>query len=196
MAGALPASEVDAIAMRAVDAAVASVGLGIFFELDFMTETIAALAELGVAANAMKGPLARTVKDVLIPSIQKNFAAGGRPVKWPTLSPLKFGTDDVVLSGEVPGGQSYLQRSMKLKTVMAQFSIWTVTADTAFIDNGSMGIQGYGIPNQNGAVVGYGAVLPPRPFAVIQPEDVPKIEAIFAVWLEELIAASGLSDAY
>jgi phage gpG-like protein len=78
--------------------------------------------KMGVDIRSFREPLMRAIKEVMIPSIRKNFDVGGRP-SWEPLSEVTIER----------GGDQLLVRSGKLRRVMGQINIWDVTAESATI---------------------------------------------------------------
>jgi phage gpG-like protein len=190
--------------------------VGITFE---PTVGIAAgrIAKLGVDIRSFRVPLERAIKQVVIPSIQQNFQAGGRP-EW---EPLSDFTVKRRMDQGYPEGPT-LVRSGRLKKTMAQFNIWTITTTMAILADlpqqvwyGAVQQGGYdgagggrrvklkGLsPRQvlenitdaalAGSSVGVQSVppIPARPFVMLQPEDEDKIMLIFIKWLEERVLAA------
>jgi phage gpG-like protein len=188
--------------------------VGITFE---PTVGIAAgrIAKLGVDIRSFREPLSRAIKQVVIPSIQANFNAGGRP-EWEPLS------DFTLKRHAEEGGSGPLIKTGKLKKTMAQFNIWTITPTMAILADlpervwygkvQQAGYEGAGAGRRvrqgsrsarqtleditDAALTGRGtggSVVPPipaRPFVMLQPEDEDKIMIIFIKWLEERVVRS------
>jgi phage gpG-like protein len=75
------------------------------------------------------------------------------------------------------------------------FGVWNVDGVTgvASVEVASFGPQATKAgANQLGAIAGHGAVIPPRPFMVIQDEDLPAIDEVFLNWISERAATAGL----
>lgn len=161
------------------------------------------LDKLGLDIQSMKVPLTRAVKEVMIPSIRKNFDAGGRDPKWPrltasTLKQRKY---------QGYGGSAPLIRSGLLRRTMGQLNIWTIDREKAFIQDLPSKIW-YGKVHQGGAKgeyesffdpvlkkhvnIGEDGSIPPRPFVVLRRMDEIKIQRIFNEWLGERIRLAGL----
>lgn len=142
--------------------------------------------------------LRQCVKDIVIPSIQRNFDAGGRP-KW---VPLAHAT--VV---QKHGNTKPLKRSGTLQRNMGFMSIWTFTRTEAFIADLPDRIW-YGKVHQAGAGgafehfydpvirrhvnLGDTGAIPARPFVMIQPRDRIRIEVAFKRWVAMRIKRHGL----
>jgi phage gpG-like protein len=141
----------------------------------------AGLLKMADDVSSAKEPLTRAVKEVMIPSFQKNFSQGGRPA-W---APLAEYTEQVRgASGPI------LIRSGRLERTMGQMSIWTITDAHAVIERLPAGVW-YGHLHQAGNRKK--STLPARPFALIQQEDEEKIVEIFDEWLAERAARAGWS---
>ncbi len=130
-------------------------------------------------ANRMRQPLLEIAKEVLIPSINKNFQVGGRPKRWESVSPIS------TYRTAHPGGGPPLWVTGKMKsaaTKMARFKI-----------KNNVMTYGYFPPTvwyamvHDQASVARAANIPHRPFALIQAEDIPKIERIMMRWYEKMV---------
>lgn len=165
--------------------------------------TTARINKLANLVMDFKQPLQEAIRKVIIPSIQKNFAVGGRP-PWPPWSSetLEF----KAMLGESMG-PSLLVRSGALRTTMASPSIWTVTRDFAILKDipgnvwyGKVHQAGYGgMASRKGnlqqivadAVTGKGpghaAPIPARPFVMFQSEDEDDIMELFVEWLGDQV---------
>lgn len=155
-------------------------------------------------------PLKRAVKEVVIPSIGKNFDAEGRPVAWAPLAEATLNTREA--KGWSGGG--ILLLSGTLRKVAMQQNIWTITQQSATVRDlpqrawyGKVHQLGYGsggsapeparkaIKGRGGIVKFVGgrdsegsrgiSYIPARPFILIQDQDKSKIEHIFYEWLKE-----------
>jgi phage gpG-like protein len=156
--------------------------------------------KLGVDIRSFRVPLKRAVKEVMIPSIRKNFDAGGRPA-WTPLADATI---------ERKGNNSILINSGALRRQMGYQNIWTITKDYAIIQDLPQSIW-YGKVHQAGADIGAsssravknittgrivanvsqgeGFNIPARPFVVVQPSDERGIESVFRHWLDERVKA-------
>jgi phage gpG-like protein len=147
--------------------------------------------KLGLDIRSFREPLKRSIQQVMIPSIAKNFDSGGRP-RWPAL------TTDTEILREANGFSKgpALIRSGLLKRAATQLNLWTITPESAYVADMSVpqaGKSWYGVAQQMGYTGGYGAVTPPRPFLMIQEEDIPEIEEVFLIWIEERMLLAGFS---
>jgi len=119
----------------------------------------------------------RVRDEVMIPSIEQNFADEGRPNQWPDLEP-----DTVDRSpGRIGGALTNTGQGRRAATAMAR---WHVAKNT--LTYGSFPATRWFMP-----VHDYGsaaAFVPQRQFAMIQqPEDVEAISEILMEWVEELV---------
>jgi phage gpG-like protein len=83
--------------------------------------------KLGIDIRSFKEPLTRAIKQVMIPSIRKNFEAEGRPA-WDSIS----NATEVLREREGTSGP-ILDRTGKLKRVAQQQNIWTINQESASI---------------------------------------------------------------
>lgn len=158
--------------------------------------------------RSFRVPLMRSIQQVMIPSIRKNFDVGGRP-KWPKLAPYTLERRE---KEGARGGP--LVRSGKLKKTATQINIWTVTSTFAAIKSlpenvwyGALHQMGHGAfagsqSEKEIKAAGEGthtpmlgvnprsskAFIPQRQFISMQQEDMDDIEDVFADWLDERIA--------
>lgn len=139
----------------------------------------ASLLQMSEGVSSFKEPLTRAVKEVMIPSFQKNFNTGGRPA-WEPLAEYTV---------EVRGSASpILVRSGRLQRTMGRVGIWTITDAHAVIEGLPADVW-YGHVHQAGSRKN--TTIPARPFALIQPEDEEAIVRIFDEWLGEHAAKAG-----
>jgi phage virion morphogenesis protein len=144
-------------------------------------EIEADLAAIGRDLSNMRTPLTQSVKQVVIPSIDANFAAGGRPA-WEPLAP-----NTVERRNRQGTGLSILQVSGRLRAAATQFSRWNVDTDSAQIANWPTDVITRAGVHQNGAEatgVGGASRIPARPFLMLQDDDQEKITEIFLTWME------------
>jgi phage gpG-like protein len=164
--------------------------------------------KLGLDIRSFKEPLTRSVRQVMIPSIQQNFTVGGRPA-W---EPLSEATGKIREEAGYGASGPILVRSGALQRNMGFLSMWQVTSTFATIRDlpsriwyGKLHQSGYGsfsaLVERSGGVkealaeVGTGReakiAIPPRPFVMFQDQDVRDIGQVFSKWLDERIARSG-----
>lgn len=141
--------------------------------------------KLGLDIRSFKVPLKRCVKQVIIPSIAKNFASGGRPA-WPGYAGSTIEFHEML--NEDLGDM--LIKTGALRRGMTYQNLWTITKDEAYIADLPSNIW-YGKVHQGG----YGGrsgqgVIPARPFVLLQVEDAKAIVDIFDKWLGERIEAA------
>lgn len=146
-----------------------------------------ALAE---GVRSYRKPLEKAIREVVIPSIRENFNVAGRP-PWTPLSGYTEATR-VRLGYGVGIGAEILVRKGKLKRSATAFARWSFDKQTAWVGNDFPGDAWYGPIQQNGFEGGYGAITPPRPFMMVQPQDEEKIQQVFLHWLGERVNASGI----
>jgi phage virion morphogenesis protein len=138
---------------------------------------------VGVEIRSFREPLKRSVQQVIIPSIRKNFDSGGRP-GWAPYADITIEFHQEL--GEAMS-QGMLNKTGKLKQTMGYFNIWSVDREKAELRDLPANIW-YGKIHQ----AGYGGrggkyVIPARPFVMLQPDDEQKIVEVFDKWLEERI---------
>jgi phage virion morphogenesis protein len=154
------------------------------FSIEFsppIEEIEADLAAIGRDLSNMRTPLTTSIKQVIIPSIDANFAAGGRPA-WQPLSP-----DTLERRSRQGTGTQILVETGRLRAAATQFSRWNVDIDSAQIANWPTDVITRGAVHQNGAEAtgkGNASSIPARPFLMIQGEDEEKIVEIFLAWME------------
>lgn len=177
----------------------------------------ARIDKLGLDIRSFKVPLTRAIRDVMVPSIRKNFAEQGRPESWTPLS------DSTIAMRSYFGYESgpILDRTGLLKRTASQINIWDISETSAVIrdlpdkiwygkvqqggyEGGSMAalVKKHGgdiaAANEahtqsllNGTQNTIGAAsIPARPFLVFQDEDDDKIREVFMVWLAERVELS------
>lgn len=174
----------------------------------------ARIDKLGLDIRSFKEPLTRAIRQVMVPSIKKNFQDQGRP-SWDSLSDATI----KMRSSAGYGAGPILNRSGLLARTAAQINIWDITQTNAVIRDlpgkvwyGKVHQGGYEgtsmkalIKKHGGDIVaandahtasllagqaaGDGKVtIPARPFLVYQVEDEEDIAEVFMVWLAERVA--------
>jgi phage gpG-like protein len=103
---------------------------------------------LGLDIRSFREPLTAIVKTVLIPSIRKNFDAGGRPA-WEPLA-------EATILARKYSAWPILQRSGKLRKRATQLNIWDIGLTTATIRSLPSDVF-YGAYHQAGASGGSGS---------------------------------------
>lgn len=112
----------------------------------------------------------RVVKEVVIPAIDKNFIAGGRP-GW---APLDAAT--INQRGREGSGATPLIRSGNLLEEATSFDNWVVSQDDAVMvlpENAE-----YGYVHEDGS-----ANVPARPFMEIPEDDLARADEIMTEWV-------------
>lgn len=171
--------------------------------------------KLALDIQHWREPLERSVIEVMMPSIAKNFVMEGRPDEW---EPLALYTE------KVRGNRRpILYRTGALERAASSFSIWTFSDTGATIKKlpvhvwyGAIHQEGYGsvwqkaqktlgpsaahadvmalaqkIFRQAGSAPGKFAkresqiVIPQREFILFQEDDIEDIQMIFANWMED-----------
>lgn len=145
-------------------------------------ETISeALRDINRDLSNMRTPLRESVRTVVIPSIDANFQAGGRPRWWPLAEStverrLRQGT-----------GTRVLQETGRLRTAATQFSRWEIGTDEAHIANWPQREKAKADTHQFGNPAtgkGHASRIPARPFLELQEQDQMAIENVFLNWME------------
>jgi phage gpG-like protein len=173
--------------------------------------------KLGMDIQSFRIPLKRAVQQVIIPSIQQNFAAEGRPDPW---EPYSEGTLELRERQGSPVGK-LLDKTGALKAAMRRVDIWTINNTAAIlldlpsnVGYGKVHQQGRGATSfrertrrfggdagkafntlqndikkaqRDGLTLRNVVGIPARPFIMIQPEDEQRIEEVFIIWLNLLI---------
>lgn len=167
--------------------------------------------KLGLSIRSFREPLKKSIQKVIIPSIRKNFDAGGRDPRWVRLSPDTRRQKAFYGYSDKP-----LIRTGALRQQMGYLNIWTIDTEKAFIRDLPASIW-YGKVHQAGATFraasskstgvaattylgrslgsGHGetGVIPARPFVVLRRMDEIQIQKIFNDWLGKKIREAGLS---
>lgn len=156
----------------------------------------------GMSIRSFKEPLKQAVKDVMIPSIRRNFDAGGRP-RW---VPLQANT--IVTK---KGDKRPLIRTGALRRQMGYQKIWTIDSEKAMITDLPEAVW-YGKVHQAGLGsttnsivrnISTGAThviegeadfgsIPARPFVMFQRGDYTKIDRIFDRWVAKKARMAGV----
>ncbi len=131
-------------------------------------------------SNRMREPLQDSAREVLAPSIDKNFQVGGRPKRWKASSPIstyrlqKKGTGEPTLwvTGKMKRAAGAIAR-FKVKNNELTYGYFPATLWYAVVhDDPKLAKK---------------ANIPQRPFALIQPDDIEKITVIFMLWYEKMV---------
>lgn len=146
---------------------------------------IDALNEIDRDLSNMRTPLRESVQRVIMPSIDANFAAGGRP-PWTPLAESTLARRARQGTGATP-----LQVTGKLRRAATQFSRWDVGTQEARITNwpGDVAVRA-GVQNFGASNTGQGANIPAREFLAIQESDAIQVDEIFLTWMERRAGAA------
>ena len=142
------------------------------------------IADLAFDTRRVERPL-HAVGVYMLSSVQKNFDEQGRPQRW---TPLKPSTLARRRKGKGSGGAKILTDTGRLKNSISHKLV--AGADGPGVSVGSnvkyARRQQKGYPGKTGKGAGRGhSPTPPRPFLLIQTEDVPKIVKIVEGFLEK-----------
>jgi phage gpG-like protein len=140
----------------------------------------AEFAGLSRSFKSFREPLLRSVREVMAPSLRRNFEVGGRP-PW---EPLADQTIDRKSLAPHRAGfvGAPLIRTGALMQAAGQINLWKIDKEAAEATGG----PAYGIIHQEGWEFG-----PAREWAIIQPEDANKIEDVFQRWIDERLRGAG-----
>ncbi|MET0466941.1 MAG: phage virion morphogenesis protein [Chitinophagaceae bacterium] len=128
------------------------------------------ISRFGENIRSMREPFNRAIREVIIPSIKKNFAVEGRPA-WQGLEP-----STVISRGSA---HPILQRKRNLLRKATQINIWSVDKDSAAVTGLDTRVK-YAKYHQGGT-----RNMPQRVFMILQDEDQDEIENIFQEWIVE-----------
>src|SRR6266498_896084 len=147
-----------------------------------------AFGRIAAGFRTFRAPLERSVRLVMIPSIEENFIVGGRP-PWAPLSEAKLKKR---LSKGTLGGFSndILIETGTLFEAATRLARWTITPYSAAFSN-LPSRAWYGKLHQDPS--NYRVDFPARPFVVMQGEDLVAITAIFREWTDGVIRGNWLS---
>lgn len=167
----------------------ADVGFGMSGDYVFLPSPVIIAADIDKMAldiRSFRVPLTRSVQQVMIPSIQENFASGGRPA-WQSVADATR-----QIKANLGASLTPLTRTGALKRNMGYVSMWDITTSQATIAALPDRIS-YGSIHQSGSQSGSGrgSNIPARPFAVFQDADEEKISQVFDQWLAERARAAG-----
>jgi phage gpG-like protein len=177
--------------------------------------TAGRIEKLGIDIRSFKEPLKRAIKNVVIPSIRKNFDSGGRPA-W---EPWSESTVEIMQKTGVKSS-GLLIRSGALRRTMGYQKLWTITPTFAVLADlpqniwyGKVHQGGYEGRSMKSLIAKHGGNrasafeemignissgntprgapgIPARPFVMLQPEDEDAITQIFIDWLGERVNRS------
>jgi phage gpG-like protein len=84
---------------------------------------------------------------------------------------------------KIKGNDNVLIARGALEAGAKQLSNWQYDKEAAWVDSLPERVW-YGVVHQEGGYAGRAGYLPPRPFMVLQEEDVDKLAEVFENWLE------------
>ena len=155
----------------------------VFIEWDVVSGPAVAsakLAALGVSlrAGGFRKPLQRSVREVLVPEIERQFAVGGDP-KWPDI------TDSTKETKMRRVGHTYpiLVETGRLKKAATALARWHVKNDEATF-TGLPGYAAYGTFHVTGT-----KYMPQRNWANWRDNTGDAVHQVFDEWVEEKIGA-------
>jgi phage gpG-like protein len=171
---------------------------------------VASFEKLGMDIRSFKEPLERSVKEVIAPSLQKNFDVMGRPDRWQELAEATYAIKSRLGFGNA---SRILMRTGLLRRVAGQLNAWDIDGQEG-IAKMALPRAEYGYIHQNGAGSGGNALyrrksrttgrivetevgsqgyVPQRIWALIQKEDEANIEKVFGKWLDDRVKAFRLT---
>ena len=131
-----------------------------------------------VVAEDFRAPLEQTVRRVMMPSIEENFVAGGRP-EWEPLAESTIARRAEEGTGDRPLVAS--GRGMDPATSRAR---WRITRTQAEYPSNWPKTSHYVQFHQKGT-----EKMPARPFGVVQEQDIGKMSDEFARWVDHAVIA-------
>ncbi len=149
--------------------------------LNMFSRDLADLSRDLAGTNRMRQPLLDIAKEVLAPSIDKNFKVGGRPTRWKASSPIS--TYRLEKDGE---GEPTLWVTGKMKRAAKALARFKVKNNT--MTYGYFPAKLWYAMVHDSASVSARANIPHRPFALIQADDIPKMERILMDWVERRVS--------
>lgn len=141
-----------------------------FFRQITVTETVLEIIDRRL--SDFREPLQGALQYILVPSVEYNFADGGRP-KWAPLAPA------TVKSRKAIG--PILYRTGTLYEAATDPNNWTVATDFVGLFDLDM-VVSYAAYHQIGT-----RKMPARPYVEYQPEDIEAIMSLFEAWIEHVI---------
>lgn len=136
-------------------------------------------------SNRMRQPLLKIGKEVLAPSIKRNFAVGGRPNKWAQVGTSSYRDK----KGDKSGGSPPLWVTGKLKRAASSFARFKVKENE--LTYGYFPSSTWFAIVHDNAKIAKKADIPQRPFALIQhPKDSNDAMEILWDWYEDQINAN------
>ena len=135
-------------------------------------------------SNRMRQPLLKIAREVLSPSIRKNFASGGRPDKWDQVGTSTYRAS----KGDRSGTSPPLWVTGKMKRSASAFARFRVSKNELTYGNFPSTVW-YAIVHDD-AKLAKRANIPQRPFALLQPRDITDSLRIFGDWVEQRVNAN------
>jgi len=166
---------------------------------------VAQFNKLGMDIRSFKEPLTQAVKEVMVPSIRKNFDAGGRP-KW-----RKLKKETVYKKAGAGGGdpEAPLIRTGLLRRRATEIGIWDINGIEGYAAIRTLRDAEYGAYHNEGVAggeigvivsgTGSNAVIetrqlggfPARPFLMFHKKDENDIERVFIKWFQKRAIMAG-----
>ncbi len=131
-----------------------------------------------VVAEDFRAPLEQTVRRVMMPSIEENFVAGGRP-EWEPLAESTIARREQEGTGDRP-----LVASGKGMDAATSRARWRITRTQAEYPTGWPKTSNYMGFHHAGT-----EKMPARPFGVVQEQDATKMTDEFARWADHAVIA-------
>lgn len=145
------------------------------------------LREVAEAFEDFNEPFARSIEQVLAPSIGRNFdQEGNEDGPWQEL------TADTIMRRELEGFSSdpILNRTGNLREEATSLDAWNIDNEEAVMAIGGDAGQ-YAFIHQFGGSAGQGAFIPARPFVSPSEDDVDAVAEVFQEWIGDLFAEVG-----
>jgi len=166
---------------------------------------VAAFHKLGVDIRSFRVPLERSIKEVAAPSMNQNFFAQGRPDQWAELAAQTVSQKEA--AGYSAAASRPLIRTQDLMQTAGDWKIWNIDGveGTAIMElpadvwygkvhqegsnEGGIGYVTAFKVRRTGKRVevmhGVQGFVPQRMWALLQDDDIDKIEEVFDKWMEE-----------
>jgi len=151
-----------------------SLGEGFYSQSIIVARSIDNVAD---SFRDFREPLTTSLHEVILPSIRENFSSEGRP-SWQRLA-------ESTVRRRGDSEHPILVRTGKLRNAATSADTWRVTNDTV-TPEGIDDIVSYAKYQQAGT-----KTIPPRPFLMLQDQDLDAIETIFGRWVDDRIRFKG-----
>ncbi len=132
-----------------------------------------ALKSMAADVSNFRAPLEQSVRKVMIPSIVQNFEVGGRP-PWEPLS-----DETIARKGD---DRPLIETGQGMRSAGAR-ARWVIGRDRAEYHGESFPERSWPMQLHQHAD-DFNVNFPARPFAVVQPEDMSRMQGVFAAWLD------------